>query len=457
MRRKLALLFVALGFGGFLAINNLTPAVGSNHTAAIMSIDGAIDSASADFLARGIVSAFEGGHSFLIIKLDTPGGLLGSTREIVESMLASPIPLVVYVSPSGAQAASAGTFITSASHIAAMAPATNIGAASPVSSGGEDLPETIKDKVTEDTAALIRGIAGRRSRNVKALEDTVLSAVSYTAAEALEIGIVDIVAQDLDDLLAQLDGRTVQLDDGQVTLRTEGISIVTISRTPLERFLGFLANPDIAFILLTIGGLGILIEFLSPGLLGPGIIGLIALALAFVALGNMPVNWVGAGLILLAMGLFYLEAQAPGVGVFGVGGAISFILGAFLLFGNLSFGPFVPQLPAAPRVELSLWVLGTVTAFLLALIFLMARATHQATKAVVYAGATTIGEVVGQLGHAISDLHPSGTVYVAGEQWSAESDDGEPIQNGKEVIVLAVEGLVLRVFQADKESLGDES
>ncbi|MCI0822163.1 MAG: nodulation protein NfeD, partial [Chloroflexi bacterium] len=382
---------------------------------------------------------------------------LGSTREIVESMLGSPIPLVVYVSPSGAQAASAGTFITSASHIAAMAPATNIGAASPVGSGGEDLPETIKDKVTEDTAALIRGIAGRRSRNVKALEDTVLSAVSYTAAEALEIGIVDIVAQDLDDLLAQLDGRTVQLDDGQVTLRTEGISIVTISRTPLERFLGFLANPDIAFILLTIGGLGILIEFLSPGLLGPGIIGLIALALAFVALGNMPVNWVGAGLILLAMGLFYLETQAPGVGVFGVGGAISFILGAFLLFGNLSFGPFVPQLPAAPRVELSLWVLGTVTAFLLALIFLMARATHQATKAVVYAGATTIGEVVGQLGHAISDLHPSGTVYVAGEQWSAESDDGEPIQNGKEVIVLAVEGLVLRVFQADKESLGDES
>ena len=455
MRRKVALLLMALGFGGLLAINNLTPAAGSNHTAAVITIDGAIDRASADFLARAITSAFDGGHSFLIIKLDTPGGSLESTREIVETMMASPIPVVVYVSPSGGQAASAGTFVTAASHVAAMAPTTNIGAASPVASGGEDLPETLKEKITEDTAAFIRGISVRRGRNTDALEDTVVAAASFTAAEALEMGIVDIVARDQDDLLAQLDGRTVQLQTGQVILRTEGISVVTISRTPVERFLGILVNPNVAFILLAIGGLGILIEFLSPGLIGPGVIGLIALSLAFLALGNMPVNWVGASLMLLAMVLFYLEAQAPGVGVFGVGGAISFVLGAFLLFGNLSFTPSVPELPAAPRVEISLWLLGSVTVLLLASMFLTARAVRQAKTMVVYEGATTSAQLVGQIGYAATDLNPSGAVYVGGEQWSAESDNGEPIQNGKEVIVLAVDGLVLKVFQAEQETLGE--
>lgn len=457
MRRKLALLLMALGFGGLLAINLYTPVAGSNHTAAVITIDGAIDPISSGFLARSIDSAFNSGRDFLIINLDTPGGTLEDTRDIVELLLASPIPVVVYVSPSGAQAASAGTFVTSAAHVAAMAPATNIGAASPVASGGEDLPETIKSKVMEDTAALLRGIAGRRNRDADALERTVLSAESFTATEALEAGIIDIVAQDMDGLLAQLDGRPVQLEAGPVTLRTEGVRLVTISRTPVERFLGMIANPDIAFLLLAIGGLGLLIEFLSPGMLGPGIVGLIALALAFVALGNMPVNWVGVGLILFAMVLFFLEAQAPGVGVFGIGGALSFILGAFLIFGNLSFTPAAPQLPYAPRVEISLWILGVVSALLLTSVFLTARAVRQAKTAVVYAGATTSGELIGQYGHTTTDLSPRGTVYVAGEQWTAESDNGEPIPNGKEVIVEAVDGLVLKVFQAAEENLGERT
>lgn len=456
MRRKVATLFMGLGFGGFLAVNLLTPALASNHTAAVMTIDGAIGPITSDFLARGISSAFDQGHGFLVINLDTPGGTLADTRDIVEAMLASPIPLVVYVSPSGAQAASAGTFVTSAAHVAAMAPATNIGAASPVGAGGNDLPETIKDKITEDTAALIRGIAGQRGRNSDALERTVLDAVSYTAEEALESGVVDIVAQDLNDLLAQLDGWTVQLEAGPVTIRTDGVGIVTITKTPVERFLGVIADPNIAFLLLALGGIGILIEFLSPGLMGPGVIGIMAMALAFVAMGNMPVNWVGVGLILLAMVLFYLEAQAPGVGVFGIGGAIGFILGAFLLFGNLTFTPSAPQLPSAPRVEISLWVLGTVTVLLLSSIFLTARVVRQAKNAPVYAGATTSGEIVGQSGHATTDLNPRGTVYVAGEQWTAESDNGAPIQNGKEVLVTAMEGLVLKVFQADEENLGEK-
>jgi membrane-bound serine protease (ClpP class) len=456
MRRKLSLLFIGLGFVGYLAISNFAPVAGSSHTAAVMTIDGAIDPISSDFLTRGIASASDSGYEFLVINLNTPGGTLEDTRDMVELLLASPIPVIVYVSPSGAQAASAGTFVTSAAHVAAMAPTTNIGAASPVRSGGEDLPETIKGKVMEDTAALLRGISGRRERNSEALERTVLEATSYTAAEALDMGIVDIVAEDLEDLLVQLDGRTVQLETGPATLKTDGVHVVTISKTLVERFLGMIANPDIAFLLLAVGGVGLLIEFLTPGLFGPGVIGLIALALAFVALGNMPVNWVGVGLILFAMVLFFLEAQAPGVGIFGIGGAISFILGAFLLFGNLSFSAPTPELPSAPSVQISLWVLGIVTIILLGSISLTARAMRQAKNMVVYAGATTSGELIGQMGQATTDISPNGTVFVAGEQWSAESDNGEPIQNGKEVLVTAVEGLVLRVFQDEDESLGEK-
>ena len=456
MRRKLSLLFIALGCGGYLAISNFAPVAGSNHRAAVMTVDGTIHPISSDFLARGIATASNSGYEFLVINLNTPGGTLKDTRDIVELLLASPIPVIVYVSPSGAQAASAGTFITSAAHVAAMAPTTNIGTASPVRLGGEDLPETIKGKVMEDTAALLRGIAGLRDRNSEALERTVLEATSYTAAEALEMGVVDIVAEDLEDLLVQLNGRTVQLETGPASLKTEGVHVVTISKTLVERFLGIIADPDIAFLLLAVGGVGLLIEFLTPGLFGPGIIGLIALSLAFVALGNMPVNWMGVGLILFAMVLFFLEAQAPGVGIFGIGGAISFILGAFLLFGNLSFSAPAPELPSAPSVQISLWVLGIVTIILLGSISLTARAMRQAKNMVVYAGATTSGELIGQMGQATTDLSPNGTVFMAGEQWSAESDNGEPIQNGKKVLVTAVEGLVLRVFQVEDESLGEK-
>ena len=201
MRRELALLFMALGFGGYLAISSFAPVVASSHTAGVMAIDGTIDPISSGFLGRGITTASDSGYEFLIISLDTPGGTLQDTRDIVELLLASPIPVIVYVSPSGARAASAGTFITSAAHVAVMAPTTSIGAASPIMSVGEDLPETIKDKVMEDTAALLRGIASRRDRNSDALERTVLEATSYTAAEALELGVVDIVAEDLEDLL----------------------------------------------------------------------------------------------------------------------------------------------------------------------------------------------------------------------------------------------------------------
>lgn len=451
MRRVLALVFILTGTGLLLLNSSLQPTAASNHHASLMEIDGVIDPFSSDFLARGIENAEDNGSQFLIVQLDTPGGLLESTREMVEHIIASPLPVVVYVSPSGAQAASAGTFITASAHIAAMAPTTNIGAASPVGSGGDELPETIKSKIMQDTAAFMRSIAEERNRNADALQSTVLRAESFTATEALDKGIVDIVARDMNDLLAQLDGFKVSLSNSQIVLDTDGLTISSIDQTAVEKFLEFIANPNFAFLLLTIGGIGILIEFLSPGLMGPGAIGVIALAIAFLALGNLPVNWVGVGLIILAMALFYMEAQAPGIGVFGVGGVISFILGAFLLFGNLSFRPEVPSLPGAPSVKVSLWLIGAVSVLMFASLLMTFRAMRQAKSIAYHPSATDPSNLVGEIGMTTSTLNPRGTVQVAGEMWSAESDSGQLIEDNEEIVVLEASGLILKVFKPDMD------
>ena len=439
MRHVLALVLVLLGFGGFIAAQAAHVSAADDY-AAYIKLDGAIDSVSAGFLSRGIESATEDGAQFIIVLLDTPGGLLSSTRDMVEAILTSDIPVVVYVYPPGAQAASAGTFVTAAAHVAAMAPTTNIGAASPVGQGGEDLPETLKSKSTQDAAAFMRSIAEERDRNAEALEQTVLTAVSYSTSEALAGDMIDLIAENLNDLLAQLDGKRLETDRGEAVLDTDGLELRRIKRTPLERFLGFLADPNIAFLLLTLGGIGILIEFLNPGVIVPGLFGAIALALAFVAIGNLPVNWVGVGLIGLAMVLFFLEIQAPGIGVFGVGGGVSFILGAFLLFGG--FGS--PSIPT-PGFRVSLWLIGTVSAILFGFVVLLLRVVLQSRGAVYSTG---IASLVGQTGTTATELAPHGSVQVASELWSAVSDSDETIAAGEKVVVLDVEGLTLKVFRA---------
>ena len=237
MRRALALVFVLLGFGGFPVGQSLRAVEATTPHANLLVIDGAIQPTAASFLARGLDKATDDGAQLLIVQLDTPGGLLDSTRDMVSEILGLEIPVVVYVFPPGAQAASAGTFIVAAAHVAAMAPATNIGAASPVGAGGKDLPETLKSKVTQDAAAFIRSIAEERGRNADALERTVLEAVSYPASEALEIDIIDLIAEDVEELLSQLDGMTVALKDGEVVLETEGLDVQEINQTPVERFL----------------------------------------------------------------------------------------------------------------------------------------------------------------------------------------------------------------------------
>ena len=440
IRHLVALLMMLAGFGGFI-LSQALPATADGPYAARVTIDGTIDPISAGYLSRGIETAAEEGAHLVILVIDTPGGLLASTRDMVADILDSAIPVVSYVSPPGAQAASAGTFITAAAHVAAMAPTTNIGAASPVGGQGEDLPETLKSKATQDAAAFIRSIAALRGRDADALEETVLNAVAYSALEALRKNVVDMIADDTEALLRQLDGGTVGLKDGEVVLATEGIEVRDIKRTAVERFLGFVASPNIAFLLLTLGGLGIMVEFLSPGLYGPGIVGVIALALAFVALGNLPVNWAGVGLIALAMLLFFLESQAPGVGIFGISGGVSFVLGAFFLFSGFS----APAIPI-PSFRVSLWLIGTVSAILFGFLLLLVRILLQAKREHI---SPTQG-LVGQMGRTTTPLDPHGTVQVASERWSAVSDSGEPIDEGEEVIVQEVEGLTLKVFKTPK-------
>ena len=447
MRRYIALALVIFGLGGFLLHQSLASAQAASDEAYLIVIDDAITPLEAKRFSGAISEADSAGAQLLIVRLTTPGGLLDSTRDIVEDIFASPLPVVVYVSPSGGRAASAGTFITAAAHVAAMAPATNIGAASPVGAGGEDLPDTIRAKATEDAAAFIRSIAAQRNRNADALQDTVLKAESYTAEEALSLGVVDLTAEDVTDLLVQLDGMSIEFDGRQLELDTSNLTVTIIERTPVERFIGFLANPNIAFLLLTIGGIGILIELFSPGLIGPGAVGVIALALAFLSFGNLPVNWVGVGLILLAMALFFLEAQAPGVGIFGVSGAVAFVIGAFLLFGNISFTPQVPDLPAAPSFTISLWIIGAVTAVLLASMLLTLHALRQAKGTPRYYdyASSNPNNLIGASAIVTRDLDPSGSVRAAGEQWSAVADSDAPVPSGERVIIVEVDGLILKV------------
>ena len=296
---------------------------GSETGVLVIEIEGTIEPLTVDHLARGLDEARQNGSSLVVIRLDTPGGLLESTREIVELMLESHVPIAVYVAPAGARAASAGTFVAAAANFAVMAPGTSIGAASPVASGGADLPDTLSRKVSESTQAFIRSIAQVRGRNAEALEATVSKATAYSAQEALANGIADLIAPDMESMLEQLHGRTAETAAGSVVISSSGVPVNRLNRTFLEDVLGLLANPNVVLALFLIGGIAVLVEISAPGMLGPGILGVVALALAFVGFFKLPGSWGGLLLIALALGLFYAEASAPGFSVFGAGGLVS--------------------------------------------------------------------------------------------------------------------------------------
>ncbi len=448
MRRALSIALIAIGLAGSLASPLMSTVEAQAPHAVVVEIDEPIQPSTANFLERVVSDAEDGGARFVVIRLDTPGGLYDSTRDIVETILESEIPVIVYVSPSGAQAASAGTFIATAGHITVMANGTTIGAASPVDQRGGPLPEPLGSKATNDAAAFLRSIAVERGLNADALNDTVTRAQAYSASEALNENVINFVAKDLEQLLSTVDGQRVDLFDGSsYVIETSGIELRTVDKTILERFLAIISNPNVAFLLLVIGAIGLFIEFLAPGLFAPGIIGVIFLVMAFVAFGNLPVNWVGLALIAFALLLMFAELKSPGMSFFGAGGVVSFVLGSVLLFGGFTFQP--PGPIETPSFMVNYWLIGGVTVVLAGLLIFVVRdillaqrlEERQATKGI------TTAALVGTTGVVSAELAPSGMVFVSGEEWSAVSDTGDSIEEGAEVVVTEVDGLTLKVYK----------
>ncbi len=441
-------LALLLGLAGLLAGQARAQEIAGPH-ALVITVDGVINPVKDRYIGRALEEAQQGGATLLVIKLDTPGGLLSSTRDIVERLLESPLPTAVYVSPRGARAGSAGTFITAAANFAVMAPGSNIGAATPVSSTGQDLDETLASKVENDAAALIRSIAQERGRNVELLEATVREAASYSAQEALDGNVVDFIADDLEHLLAELHGQTAQTTQGPITLETEGLATRNLEKNLLETLLEFLADPNVSFLLLSIGGLGIVIELFNPGLLVPVIVGVICLILAFVALGNMPVNWAGVALILLAIVLAAAEVVVAGFGVLGIASVVSLVIGGLLLFAQ--FGDTSPTLP---QVSVNRWLIAAIAIGTGSSVVYFAR---EAVKSRRERRADVTDSMVGQIGAVTAPLTPRGVVRVAGDTWTAVSADGNEIDAGEPVRVLSVDGLVLTVAWDDSPELNGPS
>lgn len=400
----------------------------------IIKIDGIINGVKDRFIDRAIDKAVEDEAMLLVIELDTPGGLLDSTRKIVEQLLEAPVPVAVFVSPRGARAGSAGTFITAAGHFAVMAPGTNIGAATPISGTGEDLGETLASKAENDAAALIRSIAQERGRNQDKLEETVREAAAFSAKEAVDLNVVDFIADDLDDLLAQLDGKMVETTAGTHVLDTSNAARERVNKNLLENFLEFISDPNVSFILFSIGGLGIVIELFNPGLIAPAVVGVIALLLAFLAFGNLPVNWAGVAFILVAIVLAALEVAVAGFGVLGAGSIVCFILGALILFGGAS--------TTMPSTPVSRWLVAGVSAAIAVSLFYVVWSAYQSRRV----GRQEIGPVlVGMSGTVTGELAPRGVIRLGSETWTAISEDGNVIEVGEPVIVSRVDGLILTV------------
>ena len=440
--------FFTLFFLAMLALGIVGSALAQERHALVAEVDGMINPVTQRYIARAIEKGQENGAELVIIKLDTPGGLLNSTQKIVEDLLSDRVPTAVYVSPPGAHAASAGTFITAAANFAVMAPSTSIGAASPVGAGGEDLPETLKSKLIEAISADMRAIARQRGRNAEALEATVLSAEAYDDEEAVKLNVVDFVARDMDDLLRQIHGRSVEINTESgtrtVTLNTQDLAIREINMTLIERFLFFLADPNVAFLLLSLGGLGLVIELFNPGLIVPGVAGVICLLLAFVSLGNLPVNWAAAGFILLASVLLVAELFVSGFGILGIGAIVSLVFGGLLLFS--SFGTPSPTLPS---VEVSRWLLGsTAAAFTISGVWIV-RTAAQSRRAQPLPEAPP-SPLIGALGVVTSDINPRGTVHVENEVWTAFAGYDIVIRTGEKVMVTKVEGTVLTVARSEE-------
>ncbi len=396
-----------------------------------VSIEGEIHPITAEIVGHAIEQAQSENAALLLVRINTPGGLLDATREIIQKLDASTVPVVTYVEPSGARGASAGFFVLEAGDIAAMAPGTNTGASSPVLLVGQ-MDQVMRNKVENDAAAMLRSMMSRRGRNTDVGEQTIRQAKSFTEKEALDQKLIDLIASSEPQLFQQLDGREITRWDGRkLTLHLAGAAVTEVQRTLRERVIAAIADPNIGFILLVLGVLGIYVEFTSPGLIFPGIAGAILALLGLSSLSVLPINWVGAALLALAVALFVLEAKFASHGMLGIGGTISMVLGALLLVNG----------PPDMRIHLST-ALAVALPFAAITMFLVSMVI-KARRGKVLTGAEGM---IGELGVAETALEPEGQVLVRGEYWDAIA--GAPIPAGAHIRVRGVAGLKLQVDQA---------
>ena len=407
----------------------------------LISIDGSINPAVDDFIRESValvIGVNTGSVQAPTISawLDTPGGLLTSTRTIVKELLGAPLPVMVYVAPSGAGAGSAGVFITMAAHVAAMAPGTNIGAAHPVAGGGQEVKGVMGEKIENFTASFSESIAQKRGRNTEWAIQAVRKSVAITEKEALKIKVIDIVAKDISDLLEQAHGRKVDIDGRMQELALKGARVERHEMSLKQKMLNVIGDPNIAYILLMAGFLGLYMEFAHPGVIFPGVAGAICLLLAFASLQLLPINYAGLGLIILGIGLLVGEAFAPSFGVLGVGGIISLALGSFFLFDTEGSDVIVDR-------SIIFTAVATLGSFVLVVSYLVFR-SQQSKPTLGIAG------LIGEIGEVRAKLSPSGKIFVHGEYWNAQADS--EIDVGEKVEVVGHEGMNLKVRRSSERS-----
>ena len=443
----------------------------TRNKAILLSVNDAIGPAITDYIERGLDRASDDGANIVIIQLDTPGGLDLAMRSIIRAIIASPVPVAIYVAPPGARAASAGTYMMYAAHVAAMAPGTNLGAATPVQMGGmpgmdppekpapgaadddtatdetntdEEAPATtmpgnadaMTKKIVNDAAAYIRSLAEMRGRNAEWAVQAVREAASLSSEQALDAGVIDIIARDTADLLQQVNGRTVTVQDRDWVLDTNGLVLETIEPDWRNELLAIITNPNITYILMLLGIYGLFFELANPGYVLPGVIGGISLLLALYALQVLPVNYAGLGLMFLGLALMVGELFMPSFGILGIGGVVSFVIGSILLFDRES-----------GNLAVSMPLIIAVSVLSAGFFLIVIRALHTARRRPVVTGAE---ELIGATGQVIADFSGTGTIYIHGEQWNARSDT--PMRSGDSARVISRDGLILQVEPLPEDS-----